>query len=183
MSIRHYQDKYPRIAQTAYVDESAVVIGDVAIGEHSSLWPVVVACGDVNSIVIGDYTNIQDGTVLHVTHAGEFSPGGRGLRIGNHVTVGHRAILHGCQVGNHCLIGMASTVMDGAILEPKVFLGADSLVSTGKVLEGGYLWMGSPARKVRPLTERELASLDYSAKHYARLKDKYMQSQAEEFGK
>ena len=174
MTIRYYQGKYPSIAPTAYVDETAVVIGDVTIGGHASIWPMVVARGDVNSIVIGDYTNIQDGTVLHVTHAGEFSPDGHALKIGNHVTVGHRVILHGCEVRDYCLIGMASTVMDGAILETRVILGAGSLVPSGKVLEGGHLWVGSPAKKVRPLTERELASLDYSAKHYARLKDKHL---------
>lgn len=171
MPIRSYQGKYPRIAPTAYVDETAVVIGDVAIGEHSSLWPMVVARGDVNFIVIGDYTNIQDGAILHVTHAGEYSPGGYALSIGNYVTVGHHAILHACRVGDYCLIGMAATVMDGAVLEPKVILAAGSLVPGGKTLEGGYLWVGSPAKKSRPLTEKELAYLEYSAKHYARLKD------------
>ncbi len=173
MPIRGYQGKYPRIAPTAYVDDTAVVIGDVTLGEHSSLWPMVVARGDVNSIVIGEYTNVQDGSILHVTPAGEYSPGGYALSIGNYVTVGHQAILHACRVEDYCLIGMAATVMDGAVLEPRLILAAGSLVPGEKTLEGGYLWVGSPARKSRPLTEGELAYLEYSARHYAQLKDRY----------
>ena len=173
MTIREFAGKRPRIATTAFIDDSAVVIGDVSIGEHSSLWPTVVARGDVHNIVVGDYTNIQDGSILHVTHDGEFSPGGFPLRIGDYVTVGHRAILHACTVGDRCLIGMAATVMDGAVLEAGVILAAGSLVPTGKNLDGGYLWVGSPAKRKRPLTENEQAFLDYSAEHYARLKDRH----------
>ena len=173
MPIRSYQGKHPRIAPTAYVDDTAVVIGDVTIGAHSSLWPTVVVRGDVNSIAIGEYTNIQDGSILHVTHDSEYSPGGQSLSIGNYVTVDHRALLHACQIGDYCLIGMATTVMDGAMLDPRVILAAGSLVPERKTLEGGYLWMGSPARKIRPLTERESALLEYSARHYAKLKDRH----------
>jgi carbonic anhydrase/acetyltransferase-like protein (isoleucine patch superfamily) len=173
MTIRTFEGKTPRIAATAYVDEAAVVIGDVTVGEHSSLWPTVVARGDVNGIRIGDHTNIQDGSILHVTHDGKFSPGGFALTIGNYVTAGHRVILHACTVGDLCLIGMAATVMDGAVLGPKLILAAGSLVSAGKELEGGHLWMGSPAKKVRALTDREFEMLDYSARHYAKLKDRH----------
>lgn len=173
MTIREFEGKLPRVAASAYVDASAVAIGDVSIGEHSSLWPTVVVRGDVNSIEIGDYTNIQDGAVIHCTHDGPFTPGGFATRIGSYVTVGHRAILHACTVGDYCLIGMAATVMDGAVLQPKVMLGAGSLVAPGKELEGGYLWVGVPAKKVRPLTAREFEMLEYSAAHYARLKDRH----------
>lgn len=171
MNIRSYQDRRPRIAASAYIDPSAVVIGDVEIGEDASLWPMVVVRGDVNAIRIGAGTNIQDGSILHVTHDGPFSPGGQGLEIADKVTVGHRAILHACTVGELCLVGMAATIMDGAVLEPRVMLGAGSLVPAGKRLQGGQLWMGAPARKVRPLNERELEMLEYSAAHYARLKE------------
>lgn len=174
MSIRSYQGKEPVIAATAFVDASAVVIGDVTIGEHSSLWPTVVARGDVNRIVIGHYTNIQDGSVLHVTHDGEFTPGGQDLYVGHYVTVGHRVILHACRVEDYCLIGMAATLMDGVVVEAKAVVGAGSLVPGGKRLEGGYLWVGTPVRRVRELNERELASLEYSALNYASLKDLHL---------
>ena len=178
MGIREFDGKMPRIAESAYIDPAAVVIGDVTIGEHSSLWPMVVTRGDVNKIVIGDYTNIQDGTVMHVTHDSKFTPGGYPLTVDNRVTVGHKTILHACTVGNLCLIGMAATVMDGAVLQPEVVLGAGSLVPSGKELAGGYLWLGVPARRVRALTDRELEMLEYSAAHYARLKDRHKASQS-----
>ncbi len=173
MTIKTFNGIAPAIAETAYVDADAVVIGDVTVGEHASLWPTTVVRGDVQSIRIGAYTNIQDGSIVHVTHDGEFSPGGFACAIGNYVTVGHRAVVHACTVGDYCLIGMGSTIMDGAVLEPKVMLAAGSLVPGGKTLEGGYLWVGSPAKKQRPLTERELRFLEYSANHYAKLKDRY----------
>ena len=173
MTIRSYKDKTPDISASAYVDEAAVVIGDVTIGEDSSLWPMTVARGDVQKITIGKRTNIQDACVLHVTHDGEFSPGGFALTVGDNVTVGHRVTLHACTVGNLCLIGMSATIMDGAVLEDKVIVGAGSLVPTGKKLESGYLYVGSPVKRVRELNEKELAFLEYSAKHYAKLKDKH----------
>ncbi len=174
MTIRNFENRTPRIAESAYVDPTAVVIGDVSIAEDASLWPMVVARGDVNSIVIGARTNIQDGTVLHVSHDSEFAQGGFPLTIGADITVGHQAILHGCTVEDRCLIGMAATVMDGAILRSGVLLGAGSLVPPGQELEGGYLWVGSPARKMRPLRDQERGFLDYSARHYAELKDRHL---------
>jgi len=173
LAIRSFEDRTPVIAPSAYIDETALVVGDVTIGEHSSLWPMVVARGDVNRIVIGAYTNIQDGSILHGTHDGPFSPGGHPLYLGDRVTVGHQAILHACSIEDDCLIGMRATVMDGAVLKPRVVLAAGSLVPGGKVLEGGYLWVGSPARRARALTEREIAHLEYSATHYARLKERH----------
>ncbi len=173
MPIRSFEGRRPVIAASAYIDEMALVIGDVTIGEHSSLWPMVVARGDVNRIVIGAYTNIQDGSVLHVTHDGPFLPGGYPLTLGDRVTVGHQAILHACRVEDECLIGMRATVMDGAVLMPRVVLAAGSLVPGGKVLDGGFLWVGSPARRARTLTQDEIAHLEYSATHYARLKERH----------
>ncbi|MDQ3777136.1 MAG: gamma carbonic anhydrase family protein [Pseudomonadota bacterium] len=173
MAIRSFEDHTPVIAMSAYIDETALVIGDVGIGEHSSLWPMVVARGDVNRIVIGAYTNIQDGSILHGTHDGPFSPAGHPVSIGDRVTVGHQAILHACRIEDDCLIGMRATVMDGAVLNKRVVLAAGSLVPGGKVLEGGFLWVGTPARRARALTEREIAYLEYSATHYARLKERH----------
>lgn len=173
MTIRDFEKHRPRIATSAFIDETAVVIGDVEIGDDVSVWPTSVVRGDVNSIRIGAKTNIQDGSVLHVTHDSEHAPGGYPLLIGEGVTVGHRVILHACTIGDYCLVGMGATVLDGAILEDKVMLGANSLVSPGKVLEGGYLYLGSPARKVRRLRDSELAWLEYSAAHYVVLKNRY----------
>jgi carbonic anhydrase/acetyltransferase-like protein (isoleucine patch superfamily) len=174
MSIRQFENIRPDIAASAWVDDTALVIGDVSLAEDVSLWPMVVARGDVNSIAIGARTNIQDGTILHVSHDSEFAPGGFPLSIGADVTVGHQAILHGCTVEDGCLIGMAATVMDGAIVRAGCIVGAGSLVPPGQELEGGYLWVGTPARRVRPLREQEQGFLEYSAKHYVELKNRHL---------
>ena len=173
MTIRSFKDKVPDIHKSAFIDDTAVVIGDVTIGEDSSLWPMTVARGDVHSIKIGARTNIQDACVLHVTHDGEFTPGGFPLIIGDDVTVGHRVTLHACTVGNLCLIGMSATIMDGAVIEDKVIVGAGSLVSPGKKLDSGYLYVGSPVKRVRELNEKEIEGLKYSAEHYVHLKDQH----------
>ncbi len=173
MNIRPYKGVCPEIAESAYIDGAAVVIGDVVIGADSSLWPMAVVRGDVNYIRVGARSNIQDGSVLHVTHGHGEVPEGHPLLIGNDVTVGHNVTLHGCTLGDNCLIGMGSIVLDGAVLESGVLLGAGSLVPPGKILQGGYLWMGSPVKQIRPLTEAELARFAYSAAHYVRLKDTY----------
>jgi carbonic anhydrase/acetyltransferase-like protein (isoleucine patch superfamily) len=173
MTIRSFEGTTPIIAASAYVDDTALVIGDVTLGEDVSIWPMSVLRGDINAIRIGDRSNIQDGSVLHVTHDSDYDPGGKALNVGSDVTIGHGVILHACTVGNRCLVGMGSTVLDGAVLEDGVMLGAGSLVSPGKVLEGGYLWLGSPARKARPLNDRERAFLEYSARHYVDLKNRH----------
>ncbi len=173
MPIRDFEGQRPRIAASAYVDVSAVVIGDVELGAHASLWPNVVVRGDIHSIKIGENTNIQDGSVLHVSHDSEFAPGGFPLCIGRGVTVGHMVVLHGCTIEDNCLIGMGSMVMDGAVIQAGAMLGAGSLVAPGKVVEGGYLWYGRPARRVRPLSEEERRYLKYSAEHYVRLKNRH----------
>jgi carbonic anhydrase/acetyltransferase-like protein (isoleucine patch superfamily) len=157
-----------------FVDPSAVVIGKVTLGADVSIWPMTVVRGDVNVITIGNGTNVQDSSVLHVTHPYPDVPEGYGLHIGENVTIGHKVVLHGCTVGDYCLIGMGAIVMDGAVLEPKVLLGAGSLVPPGKTLTGGFLWLGSPARKVRALTQKELDWLQYSASHYIKLKNDYL---------
>lgn len=174
MSVRPFEDQLPRLGVRVWIDPAAVVIGRVDIGDDASLWPMAVARGDVNAIRIGARSNIQDGSILHVTHDGPYSPGGMPLVIGDDVTVGHRVMLHACTVGDRCLLGMSSTILDGAVLEEDVFLGAGSLVPPGKRLEARSLYRGSPARRVRALTEDELDMLRYSAAHYVRLKDRYL---------
>ncbi|MEN8219526.1 MAG: gamma carbonic anhydrase family protein [Pseudomonadota bacterium] len=169
MSIRDYAGYSPVIAEGVYIDPMALVIGQVTIAEQASLWPMVVARGDVHSISIGARTNVQDNSVLHVTHDSQYCPGGRALVIGEAVTVGHQANLHACTINHHCLIGIGAIVLDGAVLEPYTLLGAGSLVPPGKVLDGGYLWLGSPVKKVRPLSETELGHFEYSANHYVEL--------------
>ena len=177
MPIRTYQNITPKLGQGVYIDPMALAIGDVTIGDDSSLWPFVVARGDVQKITIGERTNIQDGSVLHVTQDNEFNPGGFALTIGNDVTVGHKAVLHACTIEDHVLIGMGAIVLDGAVIQERAMVAAGSVVSPGKVLEGGYLWLGAPAKKARPLNEKELAYLEYSAKHYVNVKNKHIESQ------
>lgn len=172
-TIRTFDGNTPKLGHSVWVDPSAVIIGDVVIGDQASIWPMTAIRGDVNSIRIGERTNIQDGSVLHVTHAGPTAPDGHALTIGNDVTAGHKVLLHGCTIGDRCLVGMGSIVMDGAVLEPDLILAAGSLVTEGKVLESGYLWCGSPARRLRKLTEKELAFLPYVAGHYVKLAEKY----------
>lgn len=173
MPVRSFESHIPRIAASAYIDPLALVIGNVEIGTNASLWPQVVVRGDIHSIKIGDNTNIQDGSVLHVSHVSEFAPDGFPLVIGRGVTVGHLVVLHGCSIEDHCLIGMGSLVMDGALIQAGAMLGAGSLVSPGRVIEGGYLWLGRPARRVRVLTADEQRYLHYSAEHYVRLKNRH----------
>ena len=174
MSVRPFQGVMPELAARVYVDPAAVVVGRVWMGEDASIWPMAVARGDVNFIRIGARTNVQDAGVLHVTPDGPYSPGGLPLEIGEDVTVGHRVTLHACTVGDRCLIGMSSTVLDGAVLEEDVFLAAGSLVPPGKRLAARGLYRGSPAVRVRDLGERDLEMLKYSAAHYVRLKDRYL---------
>lgn len=163
----------PRFGHDVFVAETATVIGDVTLGNEASVWPQAVLRGDVNAIRVGARSNVQDGCILHVTHDGPYTPGGEALEIGDEVTVGHGAVLHGCRVGNRCLVGIRATVLDGAVLEDEVLLGAGALVPPGKRLESGCLYHGQPARRVRALTDAERESLRYSARHYARLARRY----------
>ncbi|RJG17784.1 gamma carbonic anhydrase family protein [Massilia cavernae] len=174
MSLSNYLDAAPHLAERTYVHESAQVIGCVQLGADSSVWCNAVLRGDVNDIVIGRCSNIQDLTMGHVSHKTSQKPCGSPLIIGDYVTVGHAVILHGCRIGNECLIGMGSIVMDDVIVPDRVMIGAGSLVPPGKTLESGFLYMGRPVEKVRPLNDAELAYLRYSAEHYVRLKDNYL---------
>lgn len=176
MSIRRFNGILPKIGNSTYIDDSAVVIGNVSIGDNVSIWPTTVVRGDVESITIGNDTNIQDGSVLHVTHYGQFTNRGYPLTVGKGVTVGHRAILHACTIGDYCLVGMGAIVMDDAVIEDYVMLGAGALVPSGKVLESGHLYLGSPAKLVRPLKDAEREFLVYSSRHYVELKNKYLEN-------
>ena len=174
MSIRIYNKTLPQCGSRAFIDPSAVVIGDVHLGDDCSVWPNAVIRGDMHRIRIGARTSVQDGSVLHITHASSFNPDGYPLTIGDDVTIGHQVLLHGCSIGSRVLIGMASIVMDGARIDDEVILGAGSLVSPGKHLQSGYLYVGRPAQQVRALTEQERAFFAYTAGNYVRLKDEYL---------
>jgi len=168
--INRFESHQPEIHEQAFVHETAFVSGRVKIDEGASIWPMVVIRGDINDIRIGARSNIQDGSVLHVTHDSRFSsPGGEALDIGEDVTVGHNVTLHGCTLKNRCLIGMGAIVLDGAIVESDVMVGAGALVAPYKTLESGYLYVGNPARRSRPLKTSELEFLAYSAGHYVKL--------------
>lgn len=174
MTLRAFEGLEPRVADGAYVDEAALVVGQVEIGEKASLWPMSVARGDVNHIVIGAGSNIQDGTVIHVTHDGPYSPGGIPTSIGRNVTVGHLCLIHACTIGDGCLIGMGSIIMDGVVLGEEAMIAAGSLVTPGKELGGGWLYRGRPARPVRELTGDEREMLRYSAQHYVALASRHV---------
>lgn len=173
-TIRSYLHYTPQIGQRVMIDPSSVVIGNVELADDVSIWPLVSIRGDVNTVRIGARSNIQDGSVLHVTHQSDYNPAGYPLLIGEDVTVGHKAMLHGCAIGNRVLVGMGSILLDGAIVEDDVMIGAGSLVAPGKRLESGYLYVGSPARQVRPLTPAEREGLLYSSNNYVRWKDEYL---------
>lgn len=178
MPLSPYLDTFPLLGESTYVHDSAQVIGDVLIGRDSSVWCNTVLRGDVNRIVIGQGSNIQDMTMGHVAHRTSAKPDGSPLAIGDFVTIGHSVILHGCTIGDECLIGMGSIVMDDAIIENQIMLGAGSLVSPGKTLRSGHLYVGRPAVAVRPLTPDETAYLRYSAEHYIRVKNNYLATAA-----
>ncbi|MGF1687488.1 gamma carbonic anhydrase family protein [Photobacterium japonica] len=171
--LRPYKGTFPILAATAYVDPAAVLIGDITLAEDTSIWPLVAARGDVNTISIGARSNIQDGSVLHVSRPTDDNLHGYPLLIGEDVTVGHKAMLHGCQIGDRVLVGMGAIILDGAIVESNVIIGAGSLVPPNKRLESGYLYIGSPIKKARPLTEKERAFLPRSAANYVLLKNTY----------
>ncbi|WP_202308122.1 gamma carbonic anhydrase family protein [Dryocola clanedunensis] len=172
--LRPFYKISPKTGQRVMLDPSSVVIGDVTLGDDVSVWPLVAIRGDVNHVAIGARSNIQDGSVLHVTHKSSYKPEGNPLIVGEDVTVGHKVMLHGCTIGDRVLVGMGSILLDGVIVEDDVMIGAGSLVPQNKRLESGFLYLGSPVKQVRPLTEAELEGLKYSANNYVRWKDEYL---------
>lgn len=174
INFRPYKGITPSIGLRTFIDHSSVLVGDISIGDDVSIWPLVAARGDVNTISIGARTNIQDGTVLHVTRKSINNPMGNPLVIGKDVTVGHLCMLHGCELGNRILVGMGAIIMDGVVVEDDVFIGAGSLVPPNKTLKSGYLYVGNPVKQARPLKESESAFLKQSAINYIELKNDYL---------
>ena len=180
-NVRPYLDQHPQLGQRVYIDEAARVIGDVVLGDDVSVWPFTVIRGDVNYVRIGDRTNVQDGTVIHVSHDGPHAKlGGFATVIGADCTIGHKAIVHACRIEDACLVGMGSTVLDGAVIQQHGFLGAGALLPPGKVMGEGEMWLGAPAKFARKLSDAEIQALFYSAGHYVKLKDEYLTGQARE---
>lgn len=175
LSVRSFCGKHPVLGARVLVDPSAVVLGDVTLGDDVSVWPGAIVRGDMHHIRVGDCTSIQDGSVLHITHASDFNPGGWPLEIGAEVTIGHNATLHGCTLGNRILVGMGAVVMDGAVVEDQVVIAAGALIPPRKTLQGGFLYAGTPAKQVRPLSDRELAFFSYTAQNYVKLKDQHIE--------
>ena len=167
-NIRPFQDYYPQIPDSAYIDPNAVVIGDVVLGEEVSVWPGVVLRGDQGKIEIGAQSNIQDGTIAHAT--GGFST----VRVGERVTVGHRVLLHGCIVDSDCLIGMGAILLDNCHIHSGSIIGAGSVVTSGTTIPSGVLALGSPAKVIRPLTPNErLGWIGHGCAEYLRLAKEY----------
>lgn len=162
-SVFSYKDHVPIIDLTAFIAPTAVIVGDVVIGANSSVWFQSVLRGDVASIRIGSRTNIQDGSVIHV------SRGGGDCIIGDDVTIGHKVILHACTLQNRSFVGMGAIILDGAIIETGGMLAAGSLLTGGKIIKSGELWAGSPAKFFRNLTEKESEFISISASNYSRL--------------
>ena len=172
--VMEFQGLKPCIAKDVFVAPSADIIGDVVIGEGSSIWFGCVIRGDVNSITIGKNTSIQDLSMVHVTHyTKEDRSDGNATIIGDHVTIGHRVMLHGCIIEDACLIGMSATILDGAIIGQESIVGANSLVTKNKVFPPHSLIMGNPAKWIRTLSDAEVASLYQSADNYVRFKAMY----------
>ncbi|MEB6381627.1 gamma carbonic anhydrase family protein [Leclercia adecarboxylata] len=177
--IRPYKDLFPKQGDRVMIDSSSVVIGDVRLGDDVSIWPLVAIRGDVNYVAIGARTNIQDGSVLHVTHKSSYKPEGNPLIVGEDVTVGHKVMLHGCTIGSRVLVGMGSILLDGVVVEDDVMIGAGSLVPQNKRLESGFLYLGSPVKQIRPLTEAEIEGLKYSANNYVKWKNDYLDQESQ----
>jgi carbonic anhydrase/acetyltransferase-like protein (isoleucine patch superfamily) len=165
-----YKGVMPRIDPTAYIAPGVVIMGDVVIGAHTSVWPGCVIRGDVNIVRIGARSNIQDGSVIHVTH------GGQGTHIGNDVTIGHMVLLHDCTLEDHCFIGMKSAVIDKARVQSFAMLGAGALVTQNKTVPTGQLWVGNPAKYFRDLKPEEREEIKRRAVHYVNLGQDYLKA-------
>ncbi|MDR5907708.1 gamma carbonic anhydrase family protein [Franzmannia qiaohouensis] len=173
-SLRPFQGHTPRLGERVYLDPLSLVLGDVTLGDDCSVWPMAVVRGDMHRILIGARSSVQDGCVLHITHASDFNPGGHPLTIGDDVTIGHKAILHGCTLGSRILVGMGAIVMDGAVVEDEVIIAAGAVVTPGKHLASGHVYAGNPAKPLRALKESERAFFGYTAGNYVKLKDQYL---------
>lgn len=171
--IRSFKGIMPLIDNSVFIDESAVVTGQVTLHKDSSVWPHVSIRGDLLPIEIGSRSNVQDGSVIHTTEFKHARGTGFDVKVGKDVTIGHRAVLHGCHIGNRVLVGMGAIVLDGAVVEDDVMIGAGSLVPPNKRLVSGYLYIGSPVKQARPLTEEEKQMILTNAQSYVEVKNEH----------
>ena len=172
--IRSHNGISPDLGAGVYVDTAAVVCGNVVLGDDASVWPSTVLRGDLLPITIGARTSIQDGSVIHTSHDGPYTPGGRATTVGSDVTIGHSVTLHGCTIEDRVLVGIGSIVLDGSVIQSGVMIGAGSLVPPGKTLESDFLYVGSPCRQARPLTDEERDYFTYTAGYYVGLKNQHL---------
>lgn len=175
MSLLHimkYRNHYPQIDPSCYIANGVVIAGDVTIGKNSSVWFNSVIRGDVAAVIIGENTNIQDGTVIHTSR---FDNGQ--TIIGNNITVGHMALLHACRVHDHAFIGMRATIMDQAVIEEHGFVAAGSLVTNGKIVKKHELWAGSPAKFIRKISQEEQEFMVDNVQNYINLAQEYIDSE------
>lgn len=175
IAVRAFHGIVPAISPLAYVDPAAQVIGQVSLGEGSSIWPGAIVRAEMHPIRIGERSNVQDGALLHVTHDTRYTLGGFGLSIGDDVSIGHGAALHGCAIQGPCFIGMRAIVLGGALVKRHSMIGAGAVVTQGKVVGEGELWVGNPARCVRMLTQEEIRNIYYVARHYVSLQARYLE--------
>jgi carbonic anhydrase/acetyltransferase-like protein (isoleucine patch superfamily) len=173
MTVQPYLGVHPKLGPGVYVDPTALVIGDVELGQDVSIWPMVVVRGDVNQVRIGARSNVQDGSVLHVSRPYPGSDMGWALILGEDVVIAHKVALHGCTIGNRVLVGIGAIVLDGVVVEDDVTIGAGAVVTPGKRLESGGLYLGNPARRVRELAGSEIARVPIMASWYVNLKKDY----------
>ncbi len=173
MPVLPYLDLRPKLGPGTYVDPAALVIGDVETGADVSIWPMAVVRGDVNQIRIGARSNVQDGSVLHVSRPYPGNDTGWPLLIGEDVVIAHKVVVHGCTIGNRVLVGIGAIVLDGVVVEDDVTIGAGAVVTPGKRLESGGLYVGNPARRARELTPAEVARIPIMAAWYVNLKKDY----------
>ncbi|MBS9405068.1 gamma carbonic anhydrase family protein [Halomonas sp. TRM85114] len=173
-ALRAWKGVLPQLGERVLIDPTSMVLGDVELGDDCSVWPMAVIRGDMHRIRVGARTSVQDGCVLHITHASDFNPNGFPLTIGDEVTIGHKAILHGCNLGNRILVGMGAIIMDGAVVDDEVIIAAGAVVTPGKHLDSGHVYAGNPAKALRPLKDKERAFFRYTAGNYVKLKDEYL---------
>jgi carbonic anhydrase/acetyltransferase-like protein (isoleucine patch superfamily) len=175
MPVRPYRGVEPALEPGAWIDPTAVVIGDVVLGRDVSVWPMAVVRGDVNHVRIGARSNVQDGSVLHVSRPYPGNESGWPLIVGEDVVIGHKVVVHGCTIGNRVLVGIGAVVLDGAAVEDDVMIGAGTVVTPGKRLESGGLYVGNPVRRARDLTAYERERIPVMAGLYVELKNEYAQ--------